>query len=481
MRRVCLAFLTALLLTTACSGERPTLEDGAAREVEPIEPSTEATAAPVTLRLAVPDGWSLDPADAGAVSLTNRVLADLLYEGLTTLGDDGLPAPAIATRWFTSEDRLTWTFVLPESPADESGRPITARDVKTSLERIAARGPADQAASALTAVNGWSDLMTGTAGGVAGIAAPDATTLVIELDTQYELLLEVLASPAFGITGDDDGTLRTTGAYAATDDPTVFLAVDPDATVDRLELVPVEGDTAAAIDRGDADWGVIRPDAGAAGIDSLVIRQPIELEVAIVARSPIESVRRGLLGSLDPLALASTIDGLVARTASEPVETPAPPAVALVEVPNGDLGALSDAVVEQLEEAGIAVLPVASDVDEYAVRVAAGDALLFPIVVAGGTGPASAVLRLGVPGGTDDVFGPQSTARAELAEAAVSEIDVEQRALFIEALKQALIDEGLFLPIGQFEVRVALSRRLEGLAHRPDGTLDLTGAAVAEP
>lgn len=485
MRRVCLAFLAALLLTTACSGERPTLEEGAAREVGPtetIEPSVVTTTAPVTVRLAVPETWSLDPADAGAVSLTNRVLADLLYEGLTTLGDDGLPAPALATRWFASEDRLSWTFVLAETATDGSGRPITARDVKASLERIASRGPADQAATALTAVSGWTDRMTGAAGGVAGIMALDDTTLVIELDTRFELLLEVLASPAFGITGaDDDGSLRTTGAYAATDDPTVLVAVDPDATVDRIELVPVDGDIAAAIDSGAADWGVIDPDESVADIESLVIRQPLELEVAIVARSPIESVRLGLLGTLDPLALAPTVEGLVARTAGDPADSPAPPSVALVDVPSGELAALSNAVVGQLEDAGIAVLPVASDVDGFAARVAAGDALMFPIVVAGGTGPASAVLRLGVPGGTDDVFGPQSTARAELAEAVVTETDVEQRALFIEALKQALIDEGLVLPIGQFEVRIALSRRLDGLAHRPGGTLDLSGVALAEP
>jgi hypothetical protein len=211
------------------------------------------------------------------------------------------------------------------------------------------------------------------------------------------------------------------------------------------------------------------------------VRQPLELEVAIVARSPIEDVRLGLLGSFNPLSLARAVDGLTARAGASPPEGGVPPDAALVEIPSGALQGLSEAIVEQLESAGIAVLPVASELDGFAARVAAGDALLFPIVVAGGTGPASAVLRLGVPGATDDAFGPQSPARAELAEAVVTELDVEQRALFIEALERTLVDEGLLLPIGQFEVRVALSHRLDGLRHRADGTLDLSAVKVADP
>ncbi|MEZ5244106.1 MAG: ABC transporter substrate-binding protein [Acidimicrobiales bacterium] len=486
MRRVCLAFLAVLLLTTACSGERPTLDDSAAREVEPLDsgtpaPGSAAVAEAVTVRLAVPDGWSLDPADAGAASLTNRVVADLLYEGLTTTTDDGLPGPGLAERWFVSDDRLTWTFVLPASLTDGAGETITARHVKASLERVAARGPADQAATALTSISGWTDQMTGNAGGVAGIAAPDDLTVVIQLDAPYELLLDVLASPAFGITGpDDQGGLRTTGAFAGTDEPDVFVAVDPAATVNRLEFVHDGDSPAAAVAAGDADWAVLATGEDAEGLDADVIRHPLELDVAIVARSPIEAVRLGLLGSLDPLTLAGAVDGLTARTnANRPAFETAPEA-ALVDVPAGELQGLGEAVVDQLETAGITVLPIASTPEEFAARVAAGDALLFPIVVAGGTGPASAVLRFGVPGATDDMFGPQSSARAELAEAVVTELDVQQRALFIEALERTLVDEGLLLPVGQFEVRVALSHRLDGLRHRSDGTLDLSTVGIAD-
>ena len=67
-----------------------------------------------------------------------------------------------------------------------------------------------------------------------------------------------------------------------------------------------------------------------------------------------------------------------------------------------------------------------------------------------------------------------------LAEAVVSELDIEQRDLLIDALERSLIDSGLLLPIGQFEVRVALGHRLDGLRHRADGTLDLSEVRPAE-
>jgi hypothetical protein len=486
MRRVCLAFLAFLLLTTACAGARPTLEERAAREVEPIDSNEAAETAEadeaLTLRLAVPEGWSLDPADAGAASITNRVVADLLYEGLTSIDAEGRPQPALAERWFVSDDRLNWTFVLTDTLTDGNGETITARHVKTSLERVAARGLADQAATSLTAISGWNDRMTGAAGGVAGISAPDPTTLVIRLDSPYELLLGVLAAPAFGITGErDDGSLRTTGAFTATDDSSVFTSVDGESAVDSIMFITDTGGPAAAVSMGAADWAVLATGEGAGGMSADIVRQPLDLEVAIVARSPEKADRLGLLGSLEPLLLATAVDGLTARTATRPPDSGSSPEAALVDIPDGPLAALGQEVVTQLEDAGITVLPIESDAGQFASRVAAGDALLFPIVTAGGTGPASALLRLAAPGAGDDVFGPQSAVRAELATAVATEVDVEQRALFSDALERALIDEGLLLPVGQFEVRVALGHRLDGLRHRGDGTLDLSAVELADP
>jgi len=484
MRRVCLAFLAFLLLTTACASERPTLDDSASREVDAVDLDVDESAEddvdtrPV-LRLAVGPNLSLDPADVVPASLANRVVADLLYEGLTTLDEDGQPLPGLADRWFISDDRLTWTFVLADTLVDGRGAPVTARDVKASLERIAARGRADHGATALTAITGWEDRMDGAAGGVAGLSAPDATTLVVRLDSPFELLLDVLASPAFGITGEGDGGLRTTGAFAPTDDPAIFEAVSATESIRAVELINHVDGPAGAMAADQVDWAVLSIGDSSTGLAADILRQPLELEVAIVARSPIESVRLGLLDALEPLLLATAVDGLTARTVAAPDDAGERPAAAPLDLPDGQLAALGDEIASQLEAAGIDVLVASSGADEFATRVADGDALLFPIVIAGGTGPASALLRIAVPGGTDDVFGPENEGRSELADAVVTELDSDQRALFVAALEQSLIDDGFLLPVGQFEVRVAIGRRLDGLRHRSDGTLDVSGLEFA--
>jgi hypothetical protein len=62
----------------------------------------------------------------------------------------------------------------------------------------------------------------------------------------------------------------------------------------------------------------------------------------------------------------------------------------------------------------------------------------------------------------------------------LTEFDIEQRSLFAQALERALIEDGLLLPIGRYEVRVALGHRLAGLRDRSDGTLDLRTVEIAD-
>lgn len=479
MRRVVLA---VLILAASCAGERPTLEDGsAAREVDPpVSDDRPGAGDSRPLRIAVMGEWSPDPAEAGPASLVGRVLADFLFEGLARLDADGDPVPGLAERWFVSDDRLTWTFVLPTGLRDGLGLPITARDIKRSLEAVAARGPADQAATALTAVLGWDDHMNGASGGVAGISAPDTSTLVIRVAAPFELLPSVLASPAFGVTGTtEDGRVRTTGDYRISpDEDDVFVSVDSDASVARIELVRTATDPTHLVRDGLADWAVLPPDAAADDLPADVIRQPLELQVVLVARLRSADERLGLLGLAEPLLLATEIDGLSPRVAPRAEGEGVVPAAALLDIPSGLLEPLGAALISQLEEAGVDVLPVISSSTDFAARVASGDAVFFPAVMAGGTGGARGLLRLATPGAVDDVFGPESQSRAELAAAVAASTDPLQRGLFADALERALIDDGYLLPVGVFEVRVAVATRVDGLHHRVDGTVDLTGVSI---
>ncbi len=482
-----LAVLVAISIVAAgCAGERPTLEDsGAAREVDldadldqltDEDPLTVEAIEPVTLRLGVGTEWTGVPADAGPASLVSRVLADLLHEGLTRIGDDGDVEAGLAERWFVTEDRLTWTFVFPDDLVDGLGVPLDARNVMHSLEAVAARGGSDQAATALTMISGWTAHMGGESGGVAGISAPDDTTLVIQLDRPYELLLLALASPAFGITGStDDGAIRTTGAYAYADDPNLLEAVDPDAAVRRIELVRVDGDGVDLLAEERVDWVVLRSGQGGDSLPGDIIRQPLDVRIGVVVRLPDPVQRTALLSAINPLLLADPIvllNPLINEVAAE--EPVGLPELVTIDYPTGLLAPIGEGLVAQLEALGVEVLPVASEPAEFARRIASGEATIYPVVLAGGGLEGDAVLRVSASGGVDDVLGSPSEERAEMVAAIENEDDDDRRQTMIDALEAVLLEDGLLLPVGQFEVRVGIGPDMDGLRHRVDGTLDLS-------
>src|SRR5687767_15800598 len=91
---------------------------------------------------------TLDPARANEASTGQRVVLDMLYDGLLHWDNTAKAlTPAVAKSWNVSADGLTWTFDLSANAQFSNGRAITSADVKFSLERLAARG-----ASALSAV-----------------------------------------------------------------------------------------------------------------------------------------------------------------------------------------------------------------------------------------------------------------------------------------------------------------------------------------
>jgi peptide/nickel transport system substrate-binding protein len=78
---------------------------------------------------------TLDPIGTtsnGAIFIINQVC-----DGLVQVGDSPSPIPALAESWTTSEDGLTWTFTLREGAMFSDGTPVTAEDVKFSLDRWA--------------------------------------------------------------------------------------------------------------------------------------------------------------------------------------------------------------------------------------------------------------------------------------------------------------------------------------------------------
>ena len=472
------------LLAVACAGDRPTLEDpGASREVDAETPSP---AEPVgdgsdgfTIRLAVGSDWSTDPADAGIGSVTDRVVAALLFEGLTRLDRSGAVVPGLAERWFVSDDRRQWTFVLPVGATDNHGLALTARDVKASLERIAARGAADQSVVQLMAISGWSEFVTGASGGAAGITAADERTVVIQLDKPFEPLAAVLAEPAFGITSVAvDGTVRTTGAYTL-GEADELIAVDEAAGVSRIQLVTAEQSSGELLAQDLADWGVLEADDDGSAVPGAVLRQPVDLRTGLVIRLADIDERQALAAALNAAELALELDNATVAVASVPEARPESlPDALTVHLPDGPLAAISDELEAQLLAAGVDVSIVVLPATEFADAVASGEAIVFPMVMAGSGFGRSAGVAGSLPGGVDDVFGAADADRQALVTEILTAVDADDRAVLIEALDRALAAAYVWLPLGNAEVRVGISERMHALRILSDGTFDLSGFDV---
>ncbi|MGE0312118.1 MAG: ABC transporter substrate-binding protein [Lautropia sp.] len=79
----------------------------------------------------------LDPT-AGAAAAIDEVVYANVFEGLTRFSADGTIKPALAKSWEVSGDGLTYTFKLQQGVKFHDGSPMSADDVKFSLDRARA-------------------------------------------------------------------------------------------------------------------------------------------------------------------------------------------------------------------------------------------------------------------------------------------------------------------------------------------------------
>ena len=77
---------------------------------------------------------SLDPTTGGAAAAIRSVTYGNIFEGLTKIDSAGAVQPLLAKSWDISDDGLTYTFHLQDGVKFQDGTPLTAADVKYSLD-----------------------------------------------------------------------------------------------------------------------------------------------------------------------------------------------------------------------------------------------------------------------------------------------------------------------------------------------------------
>ena len=149
-----------------------------------------------TLSIALLAPRSLDP--AYATRPEEQLLVANLFDSLTAIDRGGAVQPAAAVSWSRDASLRHWRFQLRPDARYSDGTPVQADDFKLAWERLASPKtkprPASPAAL-LEAVEGYQAFASGRARHIAGLSAPDPTTLLVDLGEPLADLPAALSSP----------------------------------------------------------------------------------------------------------------------------------------------------------------------------------------------------------------------------------------------------------------------------------------------
>lgn len=127
---------------------------------------------------------------------TSSVITNEVFGGLVTLSLDYQPVLDLAERCSVSDDGLVYTFVLRENASFQDGSPVTAQDVKWSIERAADPDTLSTTAETyLGDIVGVAEKLEGAATEVSGIRVVDDRTIEFTLDAPKAYFLAKLSYP----------------------------------------------------------------------------------------------------------------------------------------------------------------------------------------------------------------------------------------------------------------------------------------------
>ncbi len=140
-----------------------------------------------------PDASELDPATATG-SAGDYV--GFLFSGLVRLSPQLQIVPDLAEGWTVSDDGTVYTFTLKANAAFQSGKPITAQDVRYSWERaVDPRTQSTTAHTYLGDIAGVQAMLDKKTNYIKGIRVVDDRTLVVSLDGPKPYFLAKLTYP----------------------------------------------------------------------------------------------------------------------------------------------------------------------------------------------------------------------------------------------------------------------------------------------
>ena len=127
-------------------------------------------------------------------------IAQDLFQGLTTLDPAANTIPGQAKSWTVSPDGKRYTFTLRDNLRWSDGRALTSEDFLWSFRRLFDPKTAAPAVSLLYVIRNGRAVNTGKLPVTAlGVSAPNATTMVIDLEHPAPYLADLLVHRAFPV------------------------------------------------------------------------------------------------------------------------------------------------------------------------------------------------------------------------------------------------------------------------------------------
>ncbi|MDQ3944295.1 MAG: ABC transporter substrate-binding protein [Actinomycetota bacterium] len=477
---------------------------------------------------------SLDPLDAREP--VDVMVADQVFDTLVTYDPRTLaPRAGLAAAWEANPEQTVFTFRLAETATFHDGTPVTAADVKFTLERIAAKDSDSPLLAQLEAVAGFGAYRDGSAPSLAGVETPADNSVVVRLDRPVATFPAALGHPGFGIVPQakvtelgaafKDGPVgsgpfrvtkqspagvelaraaRAAGQPAANLDGMLLLRFDTaDAAYQTfldggLDVAPVPPGRAGKElkDRGRLE---VRPYLGVVfyamnlkspDLADARLRQAVSLAidrqriVAEVYKGEVE-VATGLVAAgvpgraADPCGERCAHDPERAKVLlAEAFPGGGIPEVAIDHDDDPTQTAVAASIKADLDQVGIPSAARPHPFAEYPQFLVSGQAELFRLGwVADYPSPDGFLTPLFSSSSPENLTGLASPEVDQALAAARAEPDPAKRQTLYRDVEQQVLDQFVVVPVAQLEVRMAVAKGVQAFALNPLGSFD--GATVA--